>query len=226
LRECKETTGIAKLELELKKSKKSHKKLISYHRNKAKKEQIESASTSCSGCERLRNKVKEQGDALDNVEYGNVTVKEKVAQLQSQVQELTSAEQESLIRMKTNEKTCSCMTRMMVFDHIVNNNIPTINIPRLILQSQSRAGLKADKIPQRTAVEMMARELGAIAEMQTATTILRSDNVTIGFDATTQEGVHVNSIHFTTQQGCSVAAVDQLPGGTAADYYGYCEPLE
>jgi len=165
LRECKETTGIAKLELELKKSKKSHKKLISYHRNKAKKEQIESASTSCSGCERLRNKVKEQGDALDNVEYGNVTVKEKVAQLQSQVQELTSAEQESLIRMKTNEKTCSCMTRMMVFDHIVNNNIPTINIPRLILQSQSRAGLKADKIPQRTAVEMMARELGAIAEM-------------------------------------------------------------
>jgi len=118
--------------------------------------------------------------------------------------------------MKTNEKTYSCMTQMMVFDHIVNN-VPTINIPRLILQSQSRAGLKADKIPQRTAVEMMARELGAIAEMQTATTILRSDNVTIGFDATTQEGVHVNSIHFTTQD-CSVAAVDQLPGGTAADY--------
>ena len=69
-----------------------------------------------------------------------------------------------------------------------------------------------------TAVELMARGLGAIAEMQTATTILRNDNVTIGFDATTQEGVHVNSIHFTTQQDCSVAAVDQLPGGTAAGY--------
>jgi len=36
LRECKETTGIAKLELELKKSKKAHKTLISYHRHKAK----------------------------------------------------------------------------------------------------------------------------------------------------------------------------------------------
>ena len=216
LREYKETPGIAKLELELKKSKKAHKKLISYHRNKAKKEQIESASTSCSGCQRLNKKVKEQGDALENVEYENVTLKEKVEELQSQVEELTSAEKETLIRMKTNEKTYSCMTRMMVFDHIVNN-VPTINIPRLILQSQSRAGLKADKIPQRTAVEMMARELGAIAEMQTATTILRSENVTIGFDATTQEGVHVNSIHFTTQQDCSVAAVDQLPGGTAAD---------
>jgi len=56
------------------------------------------------------------------------------------------------------------MTRMMVFNHIVNN-VLTINIPGLILQSQNRAGLKAEKIPQRTAVELMALELGAIAEM-------------------------------------------------------------
>jgi len=39
-----------------------------------------------------------------------------------------------------------------------------------------------------------------------------------GFDATTQECVHVNSIHFTTIIECCVAALDQLPGGTAADY--------
>ena len=58
LREYKETTGFAKLELDLK-SKKAHKKLISHHRNKAKKEHIQSASTSCSGCQRLHKKVKE-----------------------------------------------------------------------------------------------------------------------------------------------------------------------
>ena len=40
----------------------------------------------------------------------------------------------------------------------------------------------------------------------------------MGFDATTQEGTHVNSIHFTTKTGCVAAAVDELPGGTAADY--------
>ena len=64
----------------------------------------------------------------------------------------------------------------------------------------------------------MACELGALPELQAATTILASDNVTVGFDATTQEGVHVNTIHFTTNTQCFVAALDQLPGGTAADY--------
>ena len=64
----------------------------------------------------------------------------------------------------------------------------------------------------------MARELGALSELQAATTILASDNVTVGFDATTQEGVHVNTIHFTTNKQCCLAALDQLPGGTAADY--------
>jgi len=67
-------------------------------------------------------------------------------------------------------------------------------------------------------VELIARELGTLSESQAATTILASDNVTVGFDATTQEGVHVNTIHFTTNTQCCVAALDQLPGGTAADY--------
>ena len=35
---------------------------------------------------------------------------------------------------------------------------------------------------------------------------------------TTQEGVHINSIHITTESACYVVAVDELPGGTAVDY--------
>ena len=64
----------------------------------------------------------------------------------------------------------------------------------------------------------MARELGAIAELQTADSILHNRNVTLGFDATTQEGIHVNSIHFTTKTDCVDGAVDELPGGTGEDY--------
>ena len=64
----------------------------------------------------------------------------------------------------------------------------------------------------------MARELGSIAELQTADSILHNRNVTLGFDATTQEGIHVNSIHFTTKTDCVDAAVDELPGGTGEDY--------
>jgi len=116
-----------------------------------------------------------------------------------------------------NDKTYSTMTRMMVFDHIVNN-VPTVNISPLTEQSQIRAGLKAEKIPQRGAIELMVWELGALSELQTAATILKSDDVTIGFNAMTQEGTHMNSIHFTTEKECCVASVDELPGCMATDY--------
>ncbi|QQP49999.1 Uncharacterized protein FKW44_010926 [Caligus rogercresseyi] len=47
---------------------------------------------------------------------------------------------------------------------------------------------------------------------------MENDNVTVGFDATTQEHIHINSIHFTSDKGCMSAAVDELPGRTTADY--------
>ena len=48
-----------------------------------------------------------------------------------------------------------------------------------------------EEVPHRTTVELMARELGAIAELQTAETALETSNTTFGFDAITQ-GVHIN----------------------------------
>ena len=74
-------------------------------------------------------------------------------------------------------------------------------------------------VPHRTTVESMARELGVISELQAAEAILANENCTLGFDATTQEGVHINSIHFTTQSECYAIAVDELAGGTAQDYH-------
>ena len=64
----------------------------------------------------------------------------------------------------------------------------------------------------------MMRELGIILELQAAQVIIQNKNNTLGFDATTQEGVHINSIHITTETQCIVLAVDQLPGGTVHDY--------
>ena len=64
----------------------------------------------------------------------------------------------------------------------------------------------------------MAWEFGVITELQTAELIIQTNNVTIGFDATTQEGTHINSIHFTTKDRCLTGGIDELPGGTAEDY--------
>ena len=91
--------------------------------------------------------------------------------------------------------------RMKVY-HCITNKVPTVNIP-LLLEKLDEAKKDAEKsIPQRSAVEMMARELGTIAELQTAEVILENSSVTLGFDATTQEATHVNSVHFTTKDDC------------------------
>ena len=91
-------------------------------------------------------------------------------------------------------------------------------IPDLIQQSLIRRGNQPNNILQRSAVELIARELGAISELQTAETIIENDNVTRGFDATIQEGIHINSIHFTTEKVCCAASADELPGGMTTDY--------
>ncbi|KAK2170436.1 hypothetical protein LSH36_3g30075 [Paralvinella palmiformis] len=48
--------------------------------------------------------------------------------------------------------------------------------------------------------------------------VMTNTDLMLGFDATTQEGVHINSVHITSKYGCNVIAVDQLAGGTAEDY--------
>ena len=101
------------------------------------------------------------------------------------------------------------------------------NIPVLISKLPSRFGVPVDSVPHRNTVEMMARELGVIARLQTAEAICHHPHVTLGFDATTQEGVHINSLHVTTESSCYVVSVDELPSGTAVDYSEHiCESID
>ena len=54
------------------------------------------------------------------------------------------------------------------------------------------------------------RSLGAISELQVDEVLTANKHVTVGFDATTQEGTHVNEINFTTGNEWLSAAVDEL----------------
>ncbi|ELT87136.1 hypothetical protein CAPTEDRAFT_189537 [Capitella teleta] len=85
-------------------------------------------------------------------------------------------------------------------------------------QFSLRMNKPLDYVPTRSTVESMARELGCLALLQTAEVVVGTPNVTVGFDATTREGHHFNSIHFTLESGCVVAAIDELAGGTREDY--------
>ena len=110
-------------------------------------------------------------------------------------------------------KTFPPETRMFVYDAIVNH-VPTRSVPTLLSKFAQRSGLKMDSVPHRTTVEMMARQLGVVADLQAAELLMAKKNVTLGFDSTTQEGVHINSVHITTRDGCNMIAIAQL----AEDY--------
>jgi hypothetical protein len=147
-------------------------------------------------------------------------------QLEETVQELSCLLDNKKTTSKKDGKTYSMETRMMVYDCIVNQ-VPTKNIPTVIEKISARSGVKLKDVPHRNTVEQMARELGVISSLQAAEIAISTKNLTLGFDATTQEGVHINSVHFTTTTDCQVLAIDELPGGTAADYQEHvCESVD
>ncbi|XP_064605780.1 uncharacterized protein LOC135470675 [Liolophura sinensis] len=114
-------------------------------------------------------------------------------------------------------KTFSTDIRMFVYESIVNQ-VPTKNVPKLLDKFAQRADIQLECIPHRSTVELMVRELGVLSDLQASEVLMDSENSTLGFDATTQGGVHINEIHVTTKSDCQVIAVDELDGGTAEDY--------
>ena len=69
---------------------------------------------------------------------------------------------------------------------------------------------------ERTTVERNAVELGLLSDMMVAEALYNTPNVTLCFDASTQEGVHFNTLHITTES--ILLDVEQLAGGKAMDY--------
>lgn len=159
------------------------------------------------GHTRLSNLLTEKDDEIRYLENETLCLKESITNEASVVEKKT----------KRDEKTFSLDMRQMVYDSIINQ-VPTKNIPVLIRRFAMRFGVKITAVPHRNTVEQMARELGAISDLQTAEVAMTTENLTLGFDATTQEGVHINSIHLTTKTKFFVVAIDQLPGGTVEDY--------
>lgn len=101
--------------------------------------------------------------------------------LEEKIKELEAEHKET----KLDKKTYSADMRVMVYDAVADQ-VPTSNVPRLIKKFSARFGVALTDVPHRSTVEAMTRELGAIAELQTAEEILENKNTTLGFDATTQ----------------------------------------
>ena len=194
---------LRKTKVQLRKLQSAHKKLLKRKKNKS---TMKTPDASSAEVEKLQTQLHEKVDTIRYLEDQTLSLEQ-------------SLEMTSKSTARSDGKSYSTAMRMKVFDCLVNH-VPTANIPTLIKQLSKRDGHEKDcqDVPHRSTVEMMARELGAIAELQTAEVVMENKNCTLGFDATTQEGTHINEIHFTTKELCVCAAVEELSGGTAEDY--------
>ena len=148
----------------------------------------------------LQEKLRKKDETVGGMEDKILTLEDAIKSLNEE----SSMEKEG--------KTYSMDMRFHVYDLLVNN-VPTKNIPILIEKFTKRLGITVEKVPHRSTAELMARELGIVSDFQAAEMLMKEEILTLGFDATTQEGVHVNSVHVTSQEECHVIDLDQLPGG-------------
>ncbi|XP_065662136.1 uncharacterized protein LOC136084869 [Hydra vulgaris] len=117
------------------------------------------------------------------------------------------------------KKSFNASLRLVVY-HCLESNVPVDAIPKVIMSCSSlgNVNLKPQDLPNLSTIAQMSREMGVIALLQVAETIINADVVTLAFDATTIKGIHINQIHFATKQQILTASITELPGGKAEDY--------
>ena len=163
----------------------------------------------------LKQKLVINSQVIKSLEHQNLLLEEKINNLES-----------NLMVSKKNKKTYNTELRTLVFDAVINQ--VSANCISSIIQSFSQhLGLTIKTVPCRNTVEQMVRELGVITDLQTAEIDISEENLTLGFDGTTQEGIHASCIHLTTKTGCHVVALDELSGGTSEDYEQHiCQSID
>ena len=188
--------------------------LAQKHRRLKNRRKVPSAATSCTRCNVVGKEIERLNQEVQSRNLTILTLENDKLDLQEKVIDLEGSGRSSLTKEGC---TYSQDMRMLVYDSIVNH-VPTRNIPNLIRQFAKRSGMDAEHVPHRNTVELMARELGVVSDFQVAELLMTGNDLTLGFDATTQEGVHVNEVHITSEQESLVISVDDLPGGLAEDY--------
>nr|XP_047140973.1 uncharacterized protein LOC124816023 [Hydra vulgaris] len=156
----------------------------------------------------LRQQLADKNVEINVLQNDMLILQEKIEQMQQKVQSTRC------------KKVYSSDIRALIYDMLACQ-VPTHSVPQLLHKVGEHFGYRFSNIPHRKTVEQMMRELGIISELQAAEIAFSTKNLTLGFDATTQEGVHVNVVHLTNESSCMVVAIDQLAGGTSYDYMSH-----
>ena len=76
-----------------------------------------------------------------------------------------------------------------------------------------------DCVPSISSICRIAREMGIISDLQTASSMISNNNNTFAWDSTPIDGKHINEAHINTKEGSFTIGLSSLPGGKAVDYH-------
>ena len=109
--------------------------------------------------------------------------------------------------------------RMLVYNQL-NGHTSTEKIRDVILTNSLLLGIDLPpcEVPSRKSSERMQLELGVVSDLKAGHFLYSTDGLTLGFDSTTQKGVHVNTINVHKGKSQFILAMDELPGGLSDDY--------
>ena len=101
---------------------------------------------------------------------------------------------------------------------LLNGNAPIKNQSTILSSILMWLNIKCDKVPCMSTVNNMLREVSVLSSLFTVKFMLDRSVLRIGFDATTQEGVHVNCLYIGDKYDIRIIDMRELPGGAASDY--------
>jgi hypothetical protein len=229
-------TNIAALKKQLKPIKqlnqtiKRQKEIITHLREKLSKTEKSTASAAKevkkSEAKKFEEKLKSAKEKLEQQKKEIVkTYKSARKDLSDQFgEQLASAletleEDTSCISLTRSSRAFEWNIRCLVYSCILCN-VATGQVATLLKHICKILNITVDPaaFPSRSTIQQMALEIGTWSDIQACELLFDNSNITLGFDATTQEGIHVNVIYMTVGEKCYVLSLEQLPGGTAHDY--------
>eukprot|EP00112_Aurelia_sp_Birch-Aquarium-sp1_P019970 Seg5042.2 transcript_id=Seg5042.2/GoldUCD/mRNA.D3Y31 product="hypothetical protein" protein_id=Seg5042.2/GoldUCD/D3Y31 len=123
-----------------------------------------------------------------------------------------------IIETRKDRKTYDDNIRKCIY-YCLQSQVPTDQVSNVIAYIvKEMTGMELSLTPSKSCASRIAREMGIIADMQGADTILTSKNSTLSWDGTSLKGVHLNEVHVTTEDKSVVLGISSLPGGTTEDY--------
>ena len=154
--------------------------------------------------ERLQRENKYLHDRSLELEVGNDALLEEKAAMHNST---------GTISARVNSKTYSCTFRKAAYQCIENQVIS--GIIRELAQQE------VDFLPDKSTISQFAHELGVISDLQVGEVLVKNDNLTLAWDATSIDADHLNEIHVhvpTIPPTGYILQVGTIAGGTTADY--------